>query len=266
MSVEQLCALPWQWLIEREPQPYSQGLAGDEAWLDRVQQGEAVAIARIWRTQNCLVATRREARMPDFARACQTLAAQGWPVLVRRTGGACVPQGAGVWNLSLLYSRPGGSWSIDDSYRFLCCLLQHFFAELGLSTQTGEVAGSFCDGSYNLQIGGQKIVGTAQRWRSRAILAHACILVDVDLDVVTALINRLYRDCASAQQFRTDACTTLTECLSLSRSQRDALSERLPDKLREAIAGQLRRGLSAAQLAACTRVDSDYSDRTYMNS
>lgn len=163
--------------------------------------------------------------MPNFEKSSQSLADAGWPVLVRRTGGSCVPHGPGVINLSLIYPIPEGqSWQLEDSYQLLCFPLQQLLQDYGLKAETGAVEGSFCNGRYNLQVGNRKLVGTAQRWRpasqatrAGAILAHACLLTDLDLLTATEQINRLYRDCENTEQFIPKACATLAECAGRER-------------------------------------------------
>jgi len=189
----------------------------DEQLLKQVINGESGPSLCIKRDQRCLVTTVRESRMVNFETARQELSAQGWPIVVRCTGGACVPQGPGVLNLSLIHPKVRG-WSLEDGYMLLCDLLTSFLASYGLAPATGEVPGSVCDGRFNLQIGGQKLVGTAQRWaggsrENAAVLAHACLLVDLDLVEATEKINELYRLCGNSQRFTPEACTTLRDCL-----------------------------------------------------
>lgn len=189
----------------------------DEQLLDLVLNGDSGPCLCINRAPRCLVATVRESRMPGFAGSCRSLSAQGWPVIVRCTGGSCVPQGPGVITFSMVHRKVRG-WYLDDAYQLLCDFLSIFLASYGLSTTTGEVPGSFCDGRYNLQVGGQKLVGTAQRWAggsrdNAAVLAHACLLVDLDLVEATEKINSLYRMCGNSLQFTADSCVTLRACL-----------------------------------------------------
>ncbi|MCF6178403.1 MAG: hypothetical protein L3J63_03310 [Geopsychrobacter sp.] len=209
---------PWQLL---RPLPIEDPVASirfDEELLQRVGRGEtAPCICIKWGPQS-LAVTRREARMNNFTQAEEALAAAGWPLTIRSSGGSCVPQGPGVLNLSLIHPRLK-NWSLEDGYRLLCKLLGRLVNSYGLQVETGEVPGSFCDGRYNLQLGGKKLVGTAQRWAGSnraqaAILAHACLLVDLDLEIATTQINRLYRICNVPQQFDPAACTTLRRCLN----------------------------------------------------
>ena len=198
----------------------------DELLLDHVIKGKSGPCLCINRAPQCLVTTVRESRMVNFEASCQELSALGWPVVVRCTGGSCVPQGGGVLNFSMVHPKVRG-WSLDDGYKLLCDFLTHFLASYGLTATTGEVPGSFCDGRHNLQVGGQKLVGTAQRWaggsrENAAVLAHACLLVDLDLVVATEKINTLYRLCGNPQQFTAKACTTLRDCLVGGDSQSSA--------------------------------------------
>ncbi|MCK4507065.1 MAG: hypothetical protein KAU27_00890 [Desulfuromonadales bacterium] len=208
---------PWTVKKFDEHGDLARRITSDELLLEQVIKGESGPCLCIKRDPRCLVTTVRESRMSDFEAASLELSAQGWPVIVRCTGGACVPQGPGVINLSVIHRKIRG-WSLDNGYKLLCDLLTSFLASYGLVATTGEVPGSFCDGRYNLQIGGQKLVGTAQRWaggsrENAAVLSHACLLVDMDLVEATEKINTLYRLCGNPQQFIPEACTTLRDCL-----------------------------------------------------
>lgn len=204
---------PWVLKNDDGPGDLSRNVTFDELLLEQVIQGECGPCLCIKRAPRCLVTTVRESRMNNFEASCRELADQGWPVVVRCTGGSCVPQGAGVINFSVIHPKLRG-WSLDDGYRLLCDFLSYFLTSYGLAATTGEVPGSFCDGRHNLQVGGKKLVGTAQRWaggsrESAAVLAHACLLVDLDLVEATEKINRLYRLCDNPRQFTAESCTTL---------------------------------------------------------
>jgi len=191
--------------------------AVDEELLQRVINGDSGPAICISRYPRCLVSTVRESRMDGFDAARRELEGQGWPVKVRCTGGTCVPQGPGVLNLSIIHPQLPG-WMLADGYLLLCGLLSLMLANFGLTPETGEVPGAFCDGKYNLQVTGRKLVGTAQRWagssRQRAaVLSHACLLVDLDLVEATEKINTLYALSGSERRFEPRACTTLREAL-----------------------------------------------------
>jgi lipoate-protein ligase A len=202
--------------LETDPAAW---IAADEALLQGVINQACGPLVCISRAPQCLVVTRREARMSGFARAAQNLAARGWPLVVRSSGGSAVPQGPGILNLALIYPRPQ-HWRLEDGFLLLCQLLGDFLWTYGLQAETGEVPGSFCDGRYNLQVDGRKLVGTAQRWagtaRHPAVLCHACLLVDPELDAATAQLNYFYQQCQSRLQFIPDSSTSLRQCLNVS--------------------------------------------------
>jgi len=194
-------------------------IAAEQGLLQQVLDQDCGPLICVSRAPQCLVVTRREARMPGFARAAEILAARGWPVVIRSSGGSGVPQGPGVLNLSLIYPRPQ-HWRLEDGFLLLCQLLSDFLRTYGLQAETGEVPGSFCDGRYNLQVNGRKLVGTAQRWagtaRNPAVLCHACLLVDLNLADASAQLNHFYQLCGNPRQFVPTASTSLRQCLKMS--------------------------------------------------
>ncbi len=235
---------PWQLLLPHDRDDPQTSIRLDEELLHQVGRGEIGPSICIRQDPQSLVVTRREARMQNFAQASQTLAAHGWPVAVRCSGGSCVPQGPGVINLSIIHPHCK-TWSLKDGYQLLDRLLKGFLASCGLQATTGEVSGAFCDGRYNLQVDGRKIVGTAQRWagayRSQAaVLSHACLLVDLDLAEATHRINQLYQLCNNPQSFNPQACITLRDALPhSSRTTRQfvtGIKELLAKQIRQAFA------------------------------
>lgn len=122
---------------------------------------------------------------------------EGWPIIPRLTGGGAVPQGPGVLNLALSYGVENGE-TIDAAYAGLAAILRGALSGLGLELEAGETPASFCDGKWNLNSHGKKIVGTAQRWKARPeggfrVLAHALILVEGDVQKDAQVLATLHR-------------------------------------------------------------------------
>lgn len=146
---------------------------------------------RIWENQNCLVTTRRIARHNWFESAAAHSAKYGWPVHVRSTGGTTVVHRPGILNVSLAMVSKKTNVQPDDSYQELTKLLIGSLSKMGVFANSGFVQNSYCDGRYNICVGGKKIAGTASRIvrrNGKAIsLCHASIIVygpvadDVDL-------------------------------------------------------------------------------------
>ncbi|MGE6132536.1 lipoyl protein ligase domain-containing protein [Aeromonas salmonicida] len=205
-------------------------LAQEQRWLlDCARDGQVRA--HLWQAPQCLIVTRKDTRLPRYQAACEQLAGEGWPVHVRDSGGTAVPHGAGILNLSLLLPRT--TTDLGHYYRLLGAPLLTLLADHGLSGGYDFVPGSFCDGQYNLVIGGRKITGTAQRWlapgqdHGGAVLAQAMLLVAGDVDEGTRMASRFYELAGGELRFMAGTSTTLARCIAWQGSD-----ETLVDKVR----------------------------------
>ncbi len=72
-------------------------------------------------------------------------------------------QSQGVINVSYMYAINDDEYSISNAYESFCDILSAFFTHFGVKVDVHDTPGSYCDGKYNLNINGQKVVGTAQR-------------------------------------------------------------------------------------------------------
>lgn len=172
--------------------------------------------ALLWQGSKGLVVPRLYSQNPLFQDCAAHFAKLGWPLSTRQSGGGVVPQGPGVWNLSLAWRQYGKPLNLaEKAYQLLCTPVAQALTSCGVNSSTQAVEGSFCDGRFNLAVMHQnqakKIVGTAQVWRrcqapentlsstnqagSQAgwhlVLAHALILIDTPNQIVTALANQV---------------------------------------------------------------------------
>lgn len=171
--------------------------------------------SRVWRGRGqCLVAPANEARRPGFAAAEAASAARDWPIVRRRSGGLTVPNGQGVLNLAIaeLAGRPEDPAAV---YRRLGGMIAGVLERHGVSSSLGPVPGAFCDGRYNVVVGGRKLAGTAQRWERRAdgsgtvMLAHALILADLHVQAAVEAVNDYYERLGRPSGFTASAVVTL---------------------------------------------------------
>jgi len=159
----------------------------------------------VWRTHQSLIAPSLAAAAPNFGVASLAMSSRGWPVYIRDTGGDITPQGPGIVNVSAAFVvARAPDLSIRATYEQFCAPLLTFLGTIGIKGYLASVHGSFCDGASNIVVGGKKLAGTAQRWRLTrlrdggpgiAVLAHAAILADLDIDLSVAETNLFYRLC-----------------------------------------------------------------------
>ncbi|MEH6628183.1 MAG: lipoate--protein ligase family protein [Motiliproteus sp.] len=186
-----------------------QGLKQELELLDLVATNKLESGCRIWRCHRAMVVPTSISKKPGFARASQALADQGWPVIIRKTGGDLVPQSPGLLNVSFAFRQKRERGSIHETYQALCRPLITAFNKLGIDAYSASVPGAFCDGEYNLVVEGQKLAGTAQRWRrissshgengGFAVLVHAVILCRDELPQLWRAANDFYRHCGIDQ-------------------------------------------------------------------
>ncbi|MFQ2256640.1 lipoyl protein ligase domain-containing protein [Aeromonas dhakensis] len=208
-------------------------LAKEQHWLRECAR-DGLARAHLWQAPQCLIVTRKDMRLPHYESACERLAAEGWPVHVRDSGGTAVPHGAGILNLSLMLPRT--TTDLAHYYRLLGAPLLALLGEYGLEGSYDFVPGSFCDGQYNLVIGGRKVTGTAQRWlapgqdHEGAVLAQAMLLVAGNVDEGTRMASRFYELAGGELRFLPGTSTTLAQAINW-QGREDELVDRVKARL-----------------------------------
>lgn len=149
------------------------------------------------------------------------MAKLGWQIEQRKTGGSPVPQAPGVFNLSMVYPWPNEvEFSTTKSYQLLIDILELWLSNYGVSAETGEVKGAYCNGAFNLSINNKKFIGTAQKMRRTSavnsnrkvgVLAHAFILINPKIANLVDAVNQCYRQSGHSEVFSREAMTSLTE-------------------------------------------------------
>ncbi|SEI00438.1 lipoate--protein ligase family protein [Pseudomonas asplenii] len=197
------------------------GLRAEQDLLAEVCAGERDWGLLFWQpSDRALVMPRRLSRLSGFEQASEALAASGWPVLLRETGGEPVPQSSSTVNIALVYAPPrseGDQNRIETGYLRLCQPICAALDELGGVASLGEIEGAFCDGRYNVNLNGRKLVGTAQRWRqsrggTRPVgLVHGAMLIDDERESMAAAVNRFNQACELKQRVRAASHIALHE-------------------------------------------------------
>jgi lipoate-protein ligase A len=211
-------SLPRFGFVSVHERPLADGVAAEAEWMASAAATGSAA-AHLWHGEPALVVPRSYTTLPGWPAA-----ARAHRVLVRASGGGVVAQGPGLLNLSLVWradadadadadATAGSPRGTEVIYRALCDRLASALARLGIAAAPQAVAGSFCDGRFNLAVAGRKLVGTAQSWRRVAgkpvVLAHAVIVVDADPQALTEAANAFERDLGSGRWYRAEALTSV---------------------------------------------------------
>ncbi|MFM9914357.1 MAG: lipoyl protein ligase domain-containing protein [Rhizobacter sp.] len=191
----------------------AQPLAIEQNLLDSAAGGEPAAC--VWEPGPSLVVPSTYQRYDRFPMLCERFEQRGWPVSVRRSGGGLVPQDRGVVNISLAWrTEVDMATGMTRVYEALCALLQDAVEPFAIDLNAQAVHGSFCDGRFNLAMNGRKVAGTAQYWQrlsktEHVVLAHACLMVCANLQLLTQCANEFEGQLGSDKTYQQNAIANL---------------------------------------------------------
>ncbi|MCA0985427.1 lipoate--protein ligase family protein [Halobacillus yeomjeoni] len=139
-----------------------QSFAMDDALSMSVGEGMSPTTARLWVHHNTVVLGIPDARLPYVSEAVDYLKSEGYQAIVRNSGGLAVVLDEGVLNLSLIFPD-SKELNIHDGYDAMVSFIQLLFSDLTDEIEAYEITRSYCPGTYDLSIRGQKFAGISQR-------------------------------------------------------------------------------------------------------
>jgi len=165
--------------------------------FDQVAAGERPATVSITPSTRHVGVTRRDTFRPGFADAVRASHDEGYPVLVRGSGGGATAAGSGTFGFSII--RPADAEEakrgIRDRYDEAAALVLGAFGRLGVRSEVGEVRDEFCPGDHSIRVGGwedgAKLVGIAQRLTRRATSVGGIVLVSGETEL-RRVLSRVY--------------------------------------------------------------------------
>ncbi|WP_047042674.1 lipoate--protein ligase family protein [Vibrio mexicanus] len=166
--------------------------------LKAIQSSQLDQALILWQTNEDTLVLPAGSKWQQSDELAFKLKEMGWQLYARKTGGAPVPQTQGVINVSYMYAiEDDHDYSISNAYESFCDILSAFFKYFDVKVDVHDTPGSYCDGKYNLNINGRKVVGTAQRvvlkkGGGKVVLAQACILIGTQADVLVEPVNLCY--------------------------------------------------------------------------
>ena len=164
--------------------------------FDQVASGARPQTVSITPSTRHVGVTRRDTFRPGFADAVRASSEQGYPVLVRSSGGGATAAHHGTFGFSIIRSAREPRSTVRERYDEAAALVLGAFSRLGVrGAAVGEVRGEFCPGDHSIRVGdwesGMKVVGIAQRVTRRATSVGGIVLVEGEEELARVL-ERVY--------------------------------------------------------------------------
>lgn len=120
-------------------------------------------LLHFWTLEDTVILGLKDQRLPHLSTALASLTHRGFHYFMRNSGGLAVVSDDGILNLSIFYPwhLEDHKLTIDEAYQRMVDLIQAAFPSLEIAT--GEITHSYCPGSFDISVNGQKIGGISQR-------------------------------------------------------------------------------------------------------
>ncbi|KAB7707514.1 octanoyltransferase [Bacillus aerolatus] len=176
-----------------------QSFAADDTLCTSVGAGFSPPTARAWVHHDTVVLGIQDTKLPYLNEGIDMLQRAGNKVIVRNSGGLAVALDGGVLNLSLIFPDTEKGIDIDRGYEAMLALIRQMFAEFPMEIEAYEIVGSYCPGSYDLSINGQKFAGISQRRIRRGVAVQIYLCVTGSGSERAALIRQFYETAKKAE-------------------------------------------------------------------
>lgn len=170
------------------------GFGLQQAILEEVAAGTRETTTLLWSSSRYVGATRPETRLPGFPEARGLAEEDGFPVLIRNSGGGAVAANEGSISFSITYPVEDMRRGLYERYTEGAEIIVEAMEMVGIEAEPGEVEGEFCPGAYSVRVGrpqGFKVAGLAQRVTRRAARLEALVLVERTAEI-RHVLTRFY--------------------------------------------------------------------------
>jgi octanoyl-[GcvH]:protein N-octanoyltransferase len=196
--------------------PAEAGLARLQAAADEITSESGAPALLIWRSQRALLVTRQDTHLPRFRDSSEQMAAAGWPVVLRKSGGGACPVGPGTIEVATIEPAIPAA-TINAKYEALSELIQSSLHSFAIAARSGPVTGAYCSGHYDLAVQGKKIAGLSQHWFRnrggvRCVITAASVNVEEAPAALADAVNRFYSHAGSRVRCQTVALTAVRLC------------------------------------------------------
>ncbi|CAA9482625.1 MAG: Protein:protein lipoyl transferase [uncultured Rubrobacteraceae bacterium] len=211
------------------------GFGLQQAILEEVASGTRGPATLMWSSSRYVGATRPETRLSGFSAARRLAEEDGFPVLVRNSGGGAVAANEGSISFSITFPVEDLRHGLYERYTEGAELVVEAMRRVGVEAEPGEVEGEFCPGAYSVRVGGPdgfKVAGLAQRVTRRAARMEALVLVTRTAEVRDVLarfygaLGLPFRPAGVADLPETDVAAVI-EALAGAVEERNGGAERV---------------------------------------
>jgi octanoyl-[GcvH]:protein N-octanoyltransferase len=170
-----------------------ESFAIDDTLCHVVGQNMSASTIRTWVHHDAVVLGIQDHRLPYIQEGMTYLEAQGFEPIVRNSGGLAVVLDAGVLNISLVLSEQDKKISINEGFEFMVEFIRRLLPEVADKIDVYEIVGSYCPGTFDLSIDGQKFAGISQRRMKNGIAVQIYLCVEGNGGARAAMIRDFYQ-------------------------------------------------------------------------
>lgn len=169
-----------------------QSFGTDDTLCESVGSGESPSTARSWVHHRTVVLGISDTKLPFLTEGLQYLEQQGYQYIVRNSGGLAVVLDEGVLNITLVFRETERKIDIDSGYEAMWQCVKEMFQDFPVEIVAREIEGSYCPGSYDLSINGQKFAGISQRRLRNGVAVQIYLCVNGSGSKRAELIGNFY--------------------------------------------------------------------------
>jgi octanoyl-[GcvH]:protein N-octanoyltransferase len=177
-----------------------QSFGMDDTLCASVGSGQAPATARAWVHHHTVVLGIQDTKLPYLDEGITGLKEKGYNVIVRNSGGLAVVLDEGVLNLSLVFPEVEKGIDINRGYDAMWELVKEMFVDYNQEIEAKEIIGSYCPGSYDLSINGQKFAGISQRRIRKGVAVQIYLCVNGSGSERAETIKQFYEQSRKGQE------------------------------------------------------------------
>ncbi|HFI0064367.1 TPA: lipoate--protein ligase family protein [Streptococcus suis] len=153
-------------------------LVWTEVFLREINRQSDTGILHFWPMAQTVILGKLDSQVAQLDKGLASIGQAGYSPIIRSLGGLAVVADEGILNVSLILPNPSGhKVDLRESYQVMVDLITQALSDFPVEVVSGEVATSYCPGTYDLSIKGRKFAGLAQRIYQGAIAISAYISV-----------------------------------------------------------------------------------------